>query len=236
MILSSFTAEKLGIWFLVLGSSAAKVFFFSLVLDDFIDMSWERPGCAICLNGQNLVSKIRSNFWVRLSGDVGLNVINMLMIPSQHCLSVPSTPKETVGSLNQHLGEVMGWMRADKVTLNLNKTEVLTMEQDQLWEVVLCRGDLGLHSPEHLAFQHGSWPVTGASGGGCGQGSLLTVEAGVCQLWLFLENKVLAIVTHLLVTSWLDYGNAQSQGLRFEDTWTLQLVQNGTSCVQLNQP
>ncbi|KAF7249720.1 Plexin-D1 [Varanus komodoensis] len=136
---------------------------------------------------------------------------------TQFYLSFSTNPAEAVAVLNQCLAEVMGWMRANKLKLNSDKTEVLLVGG-----LGLGMGDLG------LVLNGVALPLRDRV---CCLGVLLdpelSLEAQVTvvarsaflQPWLihqlrpFLENICLATVTHALVTSRLDFCNALYVGL-----------------------
>ncbi|KAF7251190.1 Enteropeptidase [Varanus komodoensis] len=120
---------------------------------------------------------------------------------TQLYLSFATNPGEAVAVLNQCLAEVMGWMRANKLKLNPDKTEVLLG--------VLLDPELSLEAQ-----------VTAVA------------RNTFLQLWLihqlrpFLENDCLGTVTHVLVTSRLDFCNTLYVGLPLKMVQILQLVQN----------
>ncbi|KAF7245146.1 Receptor-type tyrosine-protein phosphatase mu [Varanus komodoensis] len=79
---------------------------------------------------------------------------------TQLYLSFLTNPGEAVAVLNQCLAEVMGWMRANKVKLNPDKTEVLLVDDHSRVRLQPIEGDLnsdyingnyidGYHRPNH---------------------------------------------------------------------------------------
>ncbi|KAF7245267.1 Lysophospholipid acyltransferase 1 [Varanus komodoensis] len=160
---------------------------------------------------------------------------------TQLYISFSTNPGEEVVVLNRCLAEVMGWMRANKLKLNPDKTEVLLVSGSGLG-----MGDLGLvlngvalplkdrvRSLGVLLNPELSLEVQ----------VMAVVRSAFLQLRLihhlhpFLENDCLATVTHVLVTSRLDFCNALYMGLLLKTVRILQLVQNraarlltGTEC------
>ncbi|KAF7254753.1 Formin-2, partial [Varanus komodoensis] len=145
-------------------------------------------------------------------------------------LSFSTNPGEAVAVLNRCLAEVMGWMRANKLKLNPDKTEVLLVGGSGL-----RMGDLGLvlngvalplrdrvHSlgvlldPE-LFLEAQVMAVA--------RSAFLQLRL-IHQLRPFLENDCLVTVTHTLITSRLDFCNALYVGLPLKTVRILQLVQN----------
>ncbi|KAF7246187.1 Armadillo repeat-containing protein 1 [Varanus komodoensis] len=146
---------------------------------------------------------------------------------TQLYLSFSTSPGEAVAVLNRCLAEVMGWIRAIKLNLNPDKTEVLLVGGLNSWV-----GDLD------LVLNGVALPLKDRI---CILGVLLdpelTLEAQVSavvrstfhqlrlthQLRPYLEDDCLATVTQALVTSRLDFCNALYVGLT---VWILQMVQN----------
>ncbi|KAF7254422.1 hypothetical protein EYD10_00127 [Varanus komodoensis] len=126
---------------------------------------------------------------------------------TQLYLSFSTNPGEAVAVLNRCLAEVMGWMRANKLKLNPDKTEVL-------WDKVRSLGVL-LDPELSLEAQ-----VTAAA-----RSAFLQLRL-IHQLCPYLEFDCLATVTHALVTSRLDFCNALYMGLPLKTVRILQLVQN----------
>ncbi|KAF7239825.1 Ran-binding protein 17 [Varanus komodoensis] len=144
-----------------------------------------------------------------------------------------SNPGEAVAILNWCLAEVMGWMRANKLKLNPDKTEVLLVGDSSSWV-----GDLG------LALDGVALPLKDRVHSlGLLLDPELSLEAQVTavarsaflqlrlihQLRHYLEEDCLATVTHALVTSRLDFCNALYVGLPLKTVWILQMVQNGAA-------
>ncbi|KAF7246806.1 Chorion-specific transcription factor GCMa, partial [Varanus komodoensis] len=137
---------------------------------------------------------------------------------------------EAVAVLNRCLVEVMGWMRANKLKLNPDKTEVLLVGGSGFGEggfdlvlngVALPLRDkvrsLGvLLDPEHSLEAQ----VTAAA-----RSAFLQLRL-INQLRPYLEYDCLATVTHVLVTSRLDFCNVLYVGLPLKTVRILQLVQN----------
>uniref|UniRef100_A0A803SZI2 ribonuclease H n=1 Tax=Anolis carolinensis TaxID=28377 RepID=A0A803SZI2_ANOCA len=143
--------------------------------------------------------------------------------------SFPPKSKEAPRILDQCLAAVLAWMRANKLRLNPDKTEVLQVSRKSDrgigWQPVLD----GVTLP--LKAQVRSLGVLLDSG--------LTLEAQVLavagrvfaqlklvrQLRPYLEKSDLTMVVHVLVTSRLDYCNALYVGLPLKTVRKLQLVQ-----------
>ncbi|KAF7249279.1 Peroxisome proliferator-activated receptor gamma coactivator 1-beta [Varanus komodoensis] len=149
---------------------------------------------------------------------------------TQLYLSFSTNPDEAVAVLNWCLAEAMGWMRANKLKLNPDKTEVLLV------------GGSGFREGElNLVLNGVALPLRDKV---CSLGVLLdpelSLEAQVTavarsaflqlqlihQLRPYLEYDCLATVTHALVTSHLDFCNALYVGLPLKMVRILQLVQN----------
>ncbi|KAF7239274.1 Inactive carboxypeptidase-like protein X2 [Varanus komodoensis] len=136
---------------------------------------------------------------------------------TQLYLAFSTNPGEAVAVLNRCLAEVMGWMRANKLKLNPDKTEVLLVGGSSFGE-----GDLD------LVLNGVALPLKDKV---CSLGVLLDPEllleaqvtavarSAFFQLWLihqlrpYLKNDCLVTVTHVLVTSRLDFCNALCVGL-----------------------
>ncbi|KAF7248327.1 putative uncharacterized transposon-derived protein F52C9.6 [Varanus komodoensis] len=149
---------------------------------------------------------------------------------TQLYLSFSTNPGLAVAVLNRCLAEVMGWMRANTLKLNPDKTEVLLVGGSGLG-----MGDLG------LVLNGVALPLRDRVHRlGVLLDPELSLEAQVTavarsvflqlrlihQLRPFLENDCLATVTHALVTSRLDFCNALYVGLPLKTVQILQLVQN----------
>ncbi|KAF7239530.1 putative RNA-directed DNA polymerase from transposon BS [Varanus komodoensis] len=149
---------------------------------------------------------------------------------TQLYLSFSTNPGEAVAILNWCLAEVMGWMRANKLKLNPDKTDVLLVGGLAFGEGELNLVLNGVAFPLRDNFRS--------------LGVLLDPELSLeaqltaaarsafLQLWLihqlrpYLEYDCLATVTHALVTSRLDFCNALYVGLPLKTVRILQLVQN----------
>ncbi|KAF7246443.1 Protein NEL [Varanus komodoensis] len=155
---------------------------------------------------------------------------------TQLYLSFSTNPGEAVAVLNWCLAEVMGWMRANKLKLNPDKTEVLLVGGSGFGEgdlkVALPPRDkvrsLGVLLDPELSLEA---QVTAAA-----RSAFLQLRL-IHQLHPYLEYNCLATVTHVLVTSRLDFCNALYVGLPLKMVQILQLVQNraarlltGTGC------
>ncbi|KAF7246312.1 Methyltransferase-like protein 4 [Varanus komodoensis] len=142
----------------------------------------------------------------------------------------PPLTGEAVAVLNRCLAEVMGWMRANKLKLNPDKTEVLLVGGSGFGEgelnlvlngVALPPRDkvrsLGVLLDSELSLEA---QVTTAA-----RSAFLQLRL-IHQLRPYLEYDCLATVTHALVTSRLDFCNALYVGLPLKTVRILQLVQN----------
>ncbi|KAF7240874.1 putative RNA-directed DNA polymerase from transposon BS [Varanus komodoensis] len=149
---------------------------------------------------------------------------------TQLYLSFSTNPGEAVAVLNWCLAEVMGWMRANKLKLNPDKTEVLLVGGSSFGEgelnlvlngVALPLRDkvrsLGVLLDPELSLEA---QVTAVARSAFFQLRLIH------QLRPYLEYDCLVTVTHALVTSHLDFCNALYVGLPLKTVWILQLVQN----------
>uniref|UniRef100_A0A8D2KSV3 Reverse transcriptase domain-containing protein n=1 Tax=Varanus komodoensis TaxID=61221 RepID=A0A8D2KSV3_VARKO len=143
-------------------------------------------------------------------------------------LSFSTNPGEAVAVLNRCLAEVMEWMRANKLKLNPDKTEVLLVGGSGFREggfdlvlngVTLPLRDkvrsLGVLLDPELSLEA---QVTAVA-----RSAFLQL---INQLRPYLEYDCLATVTHALVTSHLDFCNTLYVGLPLKTVRTLQLVQN----------
>ncbi|KAF7249458.1 RNA-directed DNA polymerase from mobile element jockey [Varanus komodoensis] len=149
---------------------------------------------------------------------------------TQLYLSFSTNPGEAVAVLNRCLAEVREWMRANKLKLNPDKTEVLLVGRSGFGEggfdLVLNGAKLPLRDkvrsfgvlldPE-LSLEA---QVTAVA-----RSAFLQLRL-INQLRPYLEYDCLAMVTHALVTSCLDFCNAFYVGLPLKTVQTLQLVQN----------
>uniref|UniRef100_R4GAY7 Reverse transcriptase domain-containing protein n=1 Tax=Anolis carolinensis TaxID=28377 RepID=R4GAY7_ANOCA len=147
----------------------------------------------------------------------------------QLCHSFPPVTKEAVQVLNRCLAAVSDWMRANKLKLNPDKTEVLLVSrkaeqgiglQPVLDGVTLPLKaqvrSLGVILDSSLSLEP---QVSAVARGAFAQLKL------VRQLRPYLGKPDLATVVHALVTSRLDYCNALYVGLPLKTVRKLQLVQ-----------
>ncbi|KAF7243910.1 Nudix hydrolase 20, chloroplastic [Varanus komodoensis] len=136
---------------------------------------------------------------------------------TQLYLSFSTNPGEAVAVLNRCLAEVMGWMRANKLKLNPDKTEVLLVGGSGFGEggfnlvlngVALPLRDkvrsLGVLLDPELSLEAQATVVA--------RSAFLQLRL-IHQLRPYLEYDCLATVTHALVTSRLDFCNALYLGL-----------------------
>uniref|UniRef100_A0A803TWJ5 Reverse transcriptase domain-containing protein n=1 Tax=Anolis carolinensis TaxID=28377 RepID=A0A803TWJ5_ANOCA len=147
----------------------------------------------------------------------------------QLCHSFPPVTKEAVQVLNRCLAAVSDWMRANKLKLNPDKTEVLLVshkaEQGTGLQPVLDGVTLPLKTQVHSL-----GVLLDSSLSLEPQVSVMAREAFaelrlVHQLHPYLRKSDLATVVHVLVTSRLDYCNALYMGLPLKTARKLQLVQ-----------
>uniref|UniRef100_A0A803TL80 Reverse transcriptase domain-containing protein n=1 Tax=Anolis carolinensis TaxID=28377 RepID=A0A803TL80_ANOCA len=151
----------------------------------------------------------------------------------QLCHSFPSVTKEAVQVLNRCLATVSDWMRANKLKLNPDKTEVLLVSrkaeqgiglQPVLDGVALPLKtqvrSLGVLLDSSLSLEP---QVSAVARGAFAQLRL------VRQLRPFLGRSDLATVVHALVTARLDYCNALYVGLPLKTARKLQLVQRAAA-------
>ncbi|KAF7250970.1 Interleukin-1 receptor accessory protein-like 1, partial [Varanus komodoensis] len=149
---------------------------------------------------------------------------------TQLYLSFSTNPGEAVAVLNWCLAEVMGWMRANKLKLNPDKTEVLLVGGSGFGEggfdlvlngVALPLRDkvrsLGVLLDLELSLEAQVTVVA--------RSAFLQLQL-INQLRPYLEYDCLATVTHVLVTSRLDFCNTLYVGLPLKTVRILQLVQN----------
>ncbi|KAF7246016.1 Potassium voltage-gated channel subfamily KQT member 4 [Varanus komodoensis] len=149
---------------------------------------------------------------------------------TQLYLSLASNPGEAVAVLNWCLAKVMGGMRANELKLKPDKMEVLLVSGSGfqvidfgpvLYGIALPLKDRGrslavLLDPELSLEAQVAMVVRSAF-------LLLWL---IHQLHLYLDEHCLTMVTHALVTSWLDYCNAIYVGLALKTVRILHLVQN----------
>uniref|UniRef100_A0A8D2Q3W3 Reverse transcriptase domain-containing protein n=1 Tax=Varanus komodoensis TaxID=61221 RepID=A0A8D2Q3W3_VARKO len=181
----------------------------------------------------SILSPLLFNIYMKLLGEVirrcGLRN-HQYTDDTQLYLSFSTNPGEAVAVLNRCLAKVMGWMRANKLKLNPDKTEVLLVGRSGFRE-----GDLNLVMNGVVVRLRDKVRSLGVL-----LDPELSLEAQVTavarsaffQLWLihqlrtYLENDCLATVTHALVTSRLDFCNMLYVGLPLKTVRILQLVQN----------
>ncbi|KAF7245399.1 RNA-directed DNA polymerase from mobile element jockey [Varanus komodoensis] len=190
--------------------------------------SWTSQRLSIPLTMGSSLSPLLFNIYMKPLGEViqrcGLRN-HQYADDTQLYLSFSTNPGEAVVVLNRCLAEVMGWMRANKLKLNPDKTEVLLVGGSNSWV-----GDLD------LVLNGVALPLKDRV---CSLGVLLdlelTLEAQVSavarsaflQLRLIHQlHSYLATVTHALVTSRLDFCNTLYVGLPLKTVRILQMVQN----------
>ncbi|KAF7239262.1 WD repeat-containing protein 90 [Varanus komodoensis] len=147
---------------------------------------------------------------------------------TQPCLSFSTNPGEAVAVLNRCLAEVMGWMRANELKLNPDKTEVLVVGGSDFGE-----GDLdlvlnGVALPLRLGVLLDPELSLKAQVTAVARSAFFQLRL-IYELRPYLENDCLATVTHALVTSRLDFCNTLYMGLPLKTVQILQLVQNRTA-------
>uniref|UniRef100_A0A803U1N2 Reverse transcriptase domain-containing protein n=1 Tax=Anolis carolinensis TaxID=28377 RepID=A0A803U1N2_ANOCA len=147
----------------------------------------------------------------------------------QLCHSFPPVTKEAVQVLNRCLAAVSDWMRANKLKLNPDKTEVLLVSQKAEQGIGLQPVLDGVTLP--LKAQVRSLGVILDSSlslepqvSAVARGAFAQLKL-VRQLQPYLGKPDLATVVHALVTSRLDYCNALYVGLPLKTVRKLQLVQ-----------
>ncbi|KAF7253513.1 Vacuolar protein 8 [Varanus komodoensis] len=149
---------------------------------------------------------------------------------TQLCLSFSTNPGEAVTVLNRCLAEVMGWMRANKLKLNPDKTEVLMVGDSSFWVSDLVPALAGVAVP--LKDRVHSLGVLLDPELSLEAQVMTVARSAFLQLRLihllrpYPEENCLATVTHTLVTSRLDYCNTLYVGLPLKTVRILQMVQN----------
>ncbi|KAF7253219.1 hypothetical protein EYD10_00056 [Varanus komodoensis] len=148
---------------------------------------------------------------------------------TQLYLSFTSTPGEVVAVLSQCLTEVMGWMRASKLSLDPDKTEVLLMNGSRFqvsdFDLVLDGVALPLKDRVHsLGVLLDPEMSLESQVAAVARSAFLQLRL-IHQLHPYLDKHCLATVIHALVTSWLDYCKALHVGWPLKTVWILQLVQ-----------
>ncbi|KAF7248856.1 hypothetical protein EYD10_05421, partial [Varanus komodoensis] len=149
---------------------------------------------------------------------------------TQLYLSFSTNPGEAVAVLNRCLAEVREWMRANKLKLNPDKTEVLLVGGSGFGEggfdLVLNGATLPLRDKvRSLGVLLDPELSLEAQVTAVARNAFLQLRL-INQLRPYLEYDCLATVTHALVTSRLDFCNALYVGLPLKTVRTLQLVQN----------
>ncbi|KAF7247673.1 Poly(rC)-binding protein 3, partial [Varanus komodoensis] len=204
--------------------------FQKVVLGDYGSAPWQL--CHGVPQG-SILSPLLFNIYMKPLGEVirrcGLRT-HQYADDTQLYLSFSTNPGEAVAVLNRCLAEVMGWMRANKLKLNPDKTEVLLVGGSGFREgdlnlvlngVALPPRDkvrsLGVLLDPELSLEA---QVTTAA-----RSAFLQLRL-IHQLRPYLEYDCLATVTHALVTSRLDFCNALYVGLPLKTVRILQLVQN----------
>ncbi|KAF7245646.1 putative RNA-directed DNA polymerase from transposon BS [Varanus komodoensis] len=204
--------------------------FQKVVLGDFTSAPWQ-----LChgVPQESILSPLLFNIYMKPLGEVirrcGL-WSHQYADDTQFYLSFSTNPGEAVAVLNWCLAKVMGWMRANKLKLNPDKTEVLLMGGSNCWvgDLDLVLNGVALPLKDRVR----SLRVL--------LNPELTLEAQVLavarsaflqlrlihQLHPYLEDNCLVTVTHALVTSWLDFCNMLYVGLPLKTVRILQMVQN----------
>ncbi|KAF7254271.1 CMP-N-acetylneuraminate-beta-1,4-galactoside alpha-2,3-sialyltransferase [Varanus komodoensis] len=185
--------------------------FQKVVLGNFGSAPWQL--CHGVLQG-SILSPLLFNIYMKLLGEVirrcGLRN-HQYSDDTQLCLSFSTNPGEAVAVLNRCLAEVMGWMRANKLKLSPDKTEVLLVGGLSSWVgdldlvlngVALPLKDrfrsLGVLLYPELSLEA---QVTAVA-----RSAFLQLQL-IHQLRPYLEDDCLTTVTHTLVTSQLDFCN-----------------------------
>uniref|UniRef100_A0A803SSU4 Reverse transcriptase domain-containing protein n=2 Tax=Anolis carolinensis TaxID=28377 RepID=A0A803SSU4_ANOCA len=151
----------------------------------------------------------------------------------QLCHSFPPVTKEAVQVLNRCLAAVSDWMRANKLKLNPDKTEVLLVSRRAEQGIGLQPVLDGVALP--LKTQVRSLGVLLDSSLSLEPQVLAVARRAFAQLRLvrqlrpFLGRSDLATVVHALVTARLDYCNALYVGLPLKTARKLQLVQRAAA-------
>ncbi|KAF7247022.1 putative RNA-directed DNA polymerase from transposon BS [Varanus komodoensis] len=204
--------------------------FQKVVLGDFGSAPWQL--CHGVPQG-SILSPLLFNIFMKLLGEVlrrcGLRN-HQYAVDTQLYLSFSTDPGEAVAVLNRCLAEVMGWMRAIKLKLNPDKTEVLLVGGSSSWvgdlDLVLNGVALPLKDRVHsLGVLLDPELSLEAQVTAVARSAFLQLRL-IHQLRPYLEDNCLATVTHALVTSRLDFCNALYVRLPLKTVRILQMVQN----------
>ncbi|KAF7254272.1 putative RNA-directed DNA polymerase from transposon BS, partial [Varanus komodoensis] len=204
--------------------------FQKVVLGDYGSAPWQL--CHGVPQG-SILSPLLFNIYMKPLGEVirrcGLRN-HQYADDTQLYLSFSTNPGEAVAVLNRCLAEVMGWMRANKLKLNPDKTEVLLVGGSGFGEggvdLVLNGATLPLRDKvRSLGVLLDLELSLEAQVTAVARSAFLQLRL-INQLRPYLEFDCLATVTHALVTSRLDFCNVLYVGLPLKTVRTLQLVQN----------
>ncbi|KAF7247602.1 Cytosolic 5'-nucleotidase 3A [Varanus komodoensis] len=204
--------------------------FQKVVLGDHISASWQL--CHGVPQG-SILSPLLFNIYMKPLGEVirrcGLRN-HQYADDTQLYLSFSTNAGEAVAVLNQCLAEVVEWMRANKLKLNPDKTEVLLVGRSGFGEggfdLVLNGATLPLRDKvRSLGVLLDPELSLEAQVTAVARNAFLQLRL-INQLRPYLEYDSLAMVTHALVTSRLDFCNVLYVGLPLKTVQTLQLVQN----------
>uniref|UniRef100_A0A8C6Y7A4 Reverse transcriptase domain-containing protein n=1 Tax=Naja naja TaxID=35670 RepID=A0A8C6Y7A4_NAJNA len=154
---------------------------------------------------------------------------------TQLFICTPNQISDALSVMSRCLDAVQIWMGRNKLRLNPAKTEWLYVPASQMIQEVpsLVMGgevlpamdrvrNLGVPLDTQLSLEEQVGAVT--------RGAFAQVRQ-LCQLCPYLDRDALRMVTHVLVTSRIDYCNALYMGLPLWTTRRLQLVQNAATRV-----